>query len=354
VENLKCLVIGPPVCGKTSLIHTYMSGCFRGYIPHNIITRYDVNFVCKPNDSDKSLSFQFKLYDYEIEKSNSFQFLKDDELNQVDVILLCYQTFSDSSKFLLRTKFKSFIKEKWPNTPVLLVSCFSDLLKSNASSLIDDKLAFLDDDLNRLQILESDKSLMKEMGALKHYYCSALEKFNIDKLFRDAFKLAIKQRIYNNAKLISTSSKNASTNDSQELDIGKTKIENIPMLAIEASNVPPIIQLKKNIIDLENYKREMDYKQKRIQCMNTINNIEENKQHERSQKIKNSFSLARFLTTLMFLIFMIMYLLSIKYCTTNKEHCNEIYELTMEVIDDSMSSLNESYTNIVHQLERLS
>jgi GTPase SAR1 family protein len=351
VENLKCLVIGPPVCGKTSLIHTYMSGGFHGYIPFDVITRYDVNFVCKPNDSDKSLSFQFKLYDYEIEKSNSFQFLKDDELNQVDVILLCYQTFSDSSKYLLRTKFKQVIKQKWPNTPIILVSCFSDLLKSNASSLIDDKLSFLDDDLNRMQILESDKSLMKEMGALKHYYCSALEKYNIEKLFRDAFKLAIKQRIYNNAKLISTSSK-ITKNDKKGSDIPKEKIENMPLLAIESSTIPPIIQLKKNILDLENYKREMDYKQKKIQCLNKINILNESDYKKASSQ--NNFSLAKFLTTLMFLIFMIMYLLTIKYCATNKDHCNEIYELTLEVIDDSMSSLNESYTNIVHQLDRLS
>ena len=30
MEFLKCIVIGTPVCGKTSLINTFMSGCYRG------------------------------------------------------------------------------------------------------------------------------------------------------------------------------------------------------------------------------------------------------------------------------------------------------------------------------------
>ena len=151
MNYFKCIVIGPPVCGKTSLINTYMTGQFNGYIPHNIIRQYDVNFVCKSkelcdlslftsdrfifNNDNENTNFYFKLYDYDIEKSNSIQFLKDDELNQVDLIILCYQSFSKSSKDLLLTNFNHIIKSQWPKAPILLVSCLSDLNKDNSSFL---------------------------------------------------------------------------------------------------------------------------------------------------------------------------------------------------------------------------
>ena len=123
--------------------------------------------------------------------------------------------------------------------------------------------------------------------------------------------------------------------------------------------VSPMYHLKENILSMESFKSDMKYKSKRIEYIsNNFENVDDVKVLLNNKtNIKNNSktnTIFKFIVSLLFIVFLVIYLLSIRYCNSNRQHCNEIYELTWEVFDDSMSSLNESYTNLVHQFERLS
>lgn len=124
MEKLKCLVMGAPVSGKTSLINTFMTDSFNGYIPESVLASYDVNFIVKPdflkqeeNLLDKSLipskekNFFFKIYDYKLDESIEAQCLNAHELEHVDVILMCYQNFSKASKKYLIEHCSDYVKK---------------------------------------------------------------------------------------------------------------------------------------------------------------------------------------------------------------------------------------------------
>ena len=291
MEYLKCVVLGPPVSGKTSLINTFMSGEYCGYIPHNVITRYDVNFVVAGEEFSRN--FFFKIYDYDIFKSNAQQFLKDEELNSIDVIILCFKNISVHRELLL-THFKALLSKKWSKVPILLVSSFSDLM--NKCSWMEE---LLDDDSS------TNLNFIKEFGAAGHISCSSLENTNINEVFAKAFKLAI-----NKPNEITT------VEEIKRIEMPTTE------LLVESSNLNEDFDSKRSVV------------QEKVILIKTIEKIN-------SQTI----SITRLIIPLGFACALLFYLFTNRYCKTNQTHCSEIYELGMEVYEESISHLKEIYQN---------
>jgi GTPase SAR1 family protein len=89
MKALKCVLLGEPLSGKTSLINTFMKGYFE-YNTNKKDTsiRYDVNFVYKIENLYRNIvvrpfNFYFKLYDYELFESNQSQNLMNNELDEI-------------------------------------------------------------------------------------------------------------------------------------------------------------------------------------------------------------------------------------------------------------------------------
>ncbi|CAF1036923.1 unnamed protein product [Brachionus calyciflorus] len=316
MNSFKCVVIGAPVTGRTSLINTFMSGSFDAYKPNGVLTTYDVNFIYKSeslkkdlidsgydenlvDDDTNSNSYNFKIYDYEIDKPNFLQCLTDNELNKIDLVILCYQSFSKKSKEFLSNEALRFVNSHWPNTPRVLVSCFYDLVKND-------------------NIFEND--LKETLSAKKLIYCSSLENYNINKVFIDSFKLAIINRLANKG--------------SENLRHIKNKFEE------ELSNDWVICQSKKRL-------------QREIFGMNEPMDKVEVLFNQKLKSLNLWKSASRIFISLVAFGCVCMYFLVIEYCGKNRNHCDEIYELSKEAIDDSVSTLNESYTNLVQQLTGL-
>jgi GTPase SAR1 family protein len=302
MEYLKCVVLGPPVSGKTSLINTFMNGKYQGYIPHNVLTRYDVNFVVAGEEFSRNHCF--KIYDYDIFKSNSQQFLKDDELINIDVIVLCFKNILDHRELLL-THFKTILRKRWPSVPVLLVSSFSDLM---------DKFSWMN------ELPDSDAStttFAEKFGAYDHIFCSSLENFNISEIFARAFKLA-------------TNGPNEIVKTEEITKIYKSSEQSVLESTAYEENV-----------------RKLNISQRKIVKSNGQKMIES------ERKVHNAVSLTKLIIPLSVACALLLYLFTNRYCHQNQRHCNEIFELGVEVYDESITHLKDIYGNIITHYNKL-
>ncbi len=189
-KYLKCIVLGEPQCGKSSMLSLYMTGDEN--FKNNENTRYSINFNVKLKDLGLNLteqnefkqinmnrneSYSIKLYDYQMSKSNEEQFLNEHELDRPDVLLYCYKSGSRLNDNLIE-----MLKQKYGNdVPVVLASCKADIVESSL--------------IHNLPFETTSEKLKSKFGADCHLYCSNVRKLNIDKVFNETFKLAVRHRI---------------------------------------------------------------------------------------------------------------------------------------------------------------
>jgi GTPase SAR1 family protein len=259
MNSLKCVVLGPPSCGKTNLIHRYMTDRFLGPAPKSSVQRYDVNYIMKEKDYEQfsndvptnalQRNFNFKVYDYDINKSNSDQYLNDNELYQVDVIILCFDL---TSKKLLKTKYKTCIDQTWSTSvPVVLVSCQNDLFYKN-----DDKQPFIQNEKGFFQTDEMRdlQSLCKTFSSSLYFECSAYSGINVEHVFDGAFKLAAANKLNRIKNEIAQKQIPINTHEKFKARI-ETKYNKDECLLNECKSC---LKIKKNVVtclSLENFKQ---------------------------------------------------------------------------------------------------
>lgn len=202
-QNLKCIVLGESECGKTSLLNLFMRGEMSDSASC-VNTRYNVNFMAKLTDValnaselaefkllskkhssssysstsssvNEHLNYSFKLYDYEMSQTNEMQFLRENELNEPDLLIYCYKSGSRLSESVV-----SSLCERWGKIPIVLVSCKADILDFN---------------VHNLSFETTSRKLTSKFGASLHMYCSSFKKLNVDKVFNESFKIAIRHKI---------------------------------------------------------------------------------------------------------------------------------------------------------------
>lgn len=309
MNSFKCLVIGAPLTGKTSLINTFMSGSFDGYKPKAVLTTYDVNFIynldslkkdLKENGHDPNLvelsesnQFNFKIYDYDLERPK--------HMDKVDLIILCYQRFSRKSKEYLLNEASKFISINWPGVPCVLVSCFSDLNER------------VEDDLSR------------KLKAKKCFECSALENYNVNRLFIESFKLTIIERLAKKPEKVECVRLKYDDELKNDWVICESKVK-----------------LNREIIGVVGGQAQLDEKIQTYLNQNLKSTRQVNLWKSASRLVLSVFAFAC----------LCMYLFTYHYCNRNKNHCDEIYELGKDAFDDSLSTLNESYVSLIHQFNR--
>ena len=91
-------------------------------------------------------------------------------------MIYCYKSGSDWS-FKNIKAYKQILDARWPNVPVLIVSCCSEPVNFRNITLA--------------QKIRLDQTLCDRINAFQHVYCSALNRFNVEKVFVNAFKCAI-------------------------------------------------------------------------------------------------------------------------------------------------------------------
>ena len=176
--NLKCVVIGPPKCGKTSLIKKYMTGRFPEMLANDSMINYNVNLIYKTKDLtcdelNENWNFSISLLDYNLNERSDIKA----ELTNIDVLIMCYDATSKASFELLESFYRNYIKIRWPNVPKVLVGCLSDLLK------------------------DENGHINKSIDGLEAIQCAAFDGFNVDEIFLKSFKKAIDHTVINRKQI---------------------------------------------------------------------------------------------------------------------------------------------------------
>ena len=72
----------------------------------------------------------------------------------------------------------------------------------------------------------------------------------------------------------------------------------------------------------------------------------------KKSRIQHAARFGKYLRELLVILLIVLvlvvacYAFSHNYCTKNREHCEELYELGLDVLDDSMLTLNQSYVSL--------
>jgi GTPase SAR1 family protein len=169
--DLKCVLMGPPKCGKTNLISKYMTGKFfsEEKITNDKTINYSVNLIYRSanltmeeiNDK-KKWNFSVKLIDYNL---NEKHVNIENELCDIDGIIMCFDITSKASFELLESFYRNYISKRWSCVPKILVGCKSDLLKENV-------------DINL------------SIDGIHAVNCTASENSNVDHVFLNIFKIS--------------------------------------------------------------------------------------------------------------------------------------------------------------------
>lgn len=289
----KCVLVGAPLSGKTSLIDRFMSGTFENS-SSNVLTTYNVNMIYKIDsirkdlkefgfkanlsDTEENKNYNLKIYEYNVDRSSS-ECLAENELNNVDVVILCYRIDSEESKSFLINNVLTCVNSQWPNAPCVLVSCCCDLEKT------------------------VDDNLVKKLNPKRHYVCSSKNNTMVNEMFVDSFKIAVLNHLAKKERLINYL-------DDWVVCEPKTRLDR-QLLEFNSSRMN------------ENFKIVKAWK-----------------------------SASRFIVSFVAFGCLCMYFVSIQYCIRNKSHCDEIYELSKEAFNESISALNESYLGLVHQIKK--
>jgi GTPase SAR1 family protein len=210
--DLRCVVIGPPKCGKTTLITKYMTGRLPDLLDNSLVN-YNINLIYHDEvTKSKNWNFSTSIVDHEL-------YLDNDEFNNIDVLILCFDISSKESFKLLQRFYDSSIKTRWSDVPKLLVGNLCDLLVSDDAGTLE-------------KISIDDYEVMK---------CSALDSLNVDRIFEKSFKLAAEKFIMNqkiefNIFQSEISKLDLVDNIEVSMSLNKKRIVEIPILNINSKN----------------------------------------------------------------------------------------------------------------------
>ena len=168
--EIKLVVVGDGVVGKTCLLMAYTEGTFpKDYVP----TVFD-NFESTIHHSNK----QVKVSLWDTAGQEAYRRIRILSYPRTDLFIVCFSVIQPSSFSNVREKWVEEIRQSCPHAPFLLVGLKSDLRDEEkySESVIDFQIA---------------KSEAEKLGALKYLECSALTREGLLEVFDTAISSAI-------------------------------------------------------------------------------------------------------------------------------------------------------------------
>jgi len=176
-QNIKCVVVGDGMVGKTCLMISYTSNQFpEEHIP-TVFDNYSCNVLVDGS--------YYCLHLWDTAGQEDYDRLRPLSYPETQVFLVCFSVLSQYSLNNVKNKWIPELKMHRPNTPIILVGTKSDLRNDRFTleKLAEKGLKFVD---------ENDaKKMVKEVGALSYLECSALTKDGVKEVFDEAIKAAI-------------------------------------------------------------------------------------------------------------------------------------------------------------------
>ena len=178
MKVIKIVVIGCGAVGKTCLLISYAHKTFLDeYIP----TVFDDN--CKHSITIDGQHYQLSLWD--TAGGEGYHRLRPLSYPQTDVFLVCFSVVDAYSFQRVSMEFVPEIKFHCPGTPFLIVGNKVDL----GSDIWESRVPF---ETNKRPITtEIGEKLAKDVGADRYLECSALTRDGVERVFDEAFSVAI-------------------------------------------------------------------------------------------------------------------------------------------------------------------
>ena len=273
---------------------------------------YDVNYVF-PASPEKN--YQFRLYEYDLNETDESQCFGESELDQIDMLVLCYQISNNNCQSFLKRAFKDTLKPRWSNVPIILIACSFDK-------------AYFELDQHSTSIMSNlDQELVDEIKPCQVFYCSAEKSFNVEDLFTETFKEVIRQvsngkeTIKENLKIITAKNEFTKTNSTQIRNKHESKI-----LAKSNKTEVSFVKTTKQMILNEHGRSEYALIVRQMNL--TGSNI--------------SF---RSIIGILGLACLILYYIAHVLCPSDKEEC-------ICTVDRSLRSMGQSYIHMLNQFIR--
>lgn len=179
-ENIKCVVVGDGMVGKTCLMISYTSNQFpEEHIP-TVFDNYSCNVLVDGS--------YYCLHLWDTAGQEDYDRLRPLSYPETQVFLVCFSVLSQYSLNNVKNKWIPELKMHRPDTPIILVGTKSDLRadKFTRGKLAERGLRFVDD--------VDAKKMAKEIGALSYLECSALTKDGVRDVFDEAIKAAVESK----------------------------------------------------------------------------------------------------------------------------------------------------------------
>lgn len=295
---LKCAIVGAPQSGKTSLINRFMSGTFE-QTSSNVLTTYNVNMFYKIDSikSDlKKFAYNANLSDTEENKNFNFKIFElQTDISDMD----CFEE-NELKKIdviilcyrIDSQESKDFLVNKAMNRINALWPYTPCVLVTCFSDLQD----------------KFDQTFIEKLNPKCHYLCSSKLNTMVTEMFIDSFKIAVLNNLSESIN-----------------DLGSIKEFN-DWIVCESKRCPETKQIGT-----------------RISSRNNLN----------FKIVKTWKSSSRYFLSFLVFSCLCIYFVSIQYCIRNPNHCDEIYELSREALNESISALNESYLGFVQQINKI-
>jgi len=177
MQNIKCVVVGDGVVGKTCLLISYTTNAFPGeYIP-TVFDNYSANVMVDGKPVNLGLWDTAGQEDYDRLRPLSYP--------QTDVFLICFSIISPHSYDNVKSKWFPEIQHHAPGVPIILVGTKSDLRGDEAM------LASLAAKGLRVISREEAAARQKEIGAVQYMECSALTQEGLKDVFDAAIRASM-------------------------------------------------------------------------------------------------------------------------------------------------------------------
>ncbi|XP_078489007.1 rac5 protein isoform X2 [Ciona intestinalis] len=178
MQAVKCVVVGDGAVGKTCLLISYTTNAFPGeYIP-TVFESYAANVMVDDRSVNIGLWDTAGQEDYDKLRPLSYP--------QSDVFVMCFSLVNPTSYENIAEKWYPEIHEHCPDIPIVLVGTKLDLRE-------DPETLKTLGERNLVPITQTQGlQLAKKVGAKKYFECSALTRENLDELFLEAMRTALK------------------------------------------------------------------------------------------------------------------------------------------------------------------
>jgi Ras-related C3 botulinum toxin substrate 1 len=178
LRHVKCTVVGDGSVGKTCMLISYSTNAFPNqYIP-TVFDHYTTNDMVQGQPVSLNLWDTAGQSDYDRLRPLSYP--------QTDVFLICFSVVSPVSYDNVKCKWKPEIQHYNPGTPIILIGTKMDLRDDE-----DTKKALAANGQEPITYNQG-LALSKELNMRRYIECSALTMKNVNSVFKDAIKVALR------------------------------------------------------------------------------------------------------------------------------------------------------------------